>query len=857
MQHTWHTLGRALALALIVSALVAAIPAAAQDDPAALVEARALDLHRQNLRLNSFTAWLGGQMGDPANAPRRTAIGDRLDNWTLSGFAGDDDVSLAELQRPVLLNFWASWCPPCRAEFPHLVAIASAPDDHAFDVVFVNMSDTERDARAFLADYPRQITTTLDTNDRLALRASVQSIPTSLLVDRDGTVLIAHVGAVTPTVSAFFDAVAAAPGAGTFINADHADTPTGAILDPVSVDDAAPLDPGEAVQGALDDAQFQQAYRFEGRAGDSVTLTMAADAGDLDPYLVLMTAEGERLGENDDIEQGINTDAALSVTLPGDGTYLVVATRFLEAEGFSSGLYTLTLTVRAADASAQAAATPTIAPTVTPQPAALTLAYGETGGAAITDAEYAQRWTFEGKAGDAITVVMARTVDEDGGLDGYLILEGPDGTTLLEVDDAHDSVMPAIDEYTLPVDGMYTIIATRFGFANGFSTGGYTLALNAHDGRDAVPAPAGASGAAPNWLPTGELPADLRLIAYNDAVVGALDADNVDDWYVFQGSAGDVITVYMSADDSALDPFVILTTASGLELTSNDDRDAATADASVTATLPASATYLVRATRYGFANGPSSGTYRLLIETDAVPPAAAAPAIIALAYGDHASGTLSLENPRARYTFTAQSGEEITVRVTGSLGLLPVVSLRGPDGDIIASDANPADLDEALLQRVALPAVGEYTLEVTPKDLNAPGAYDLLLLGRAVPEIDAGAFAPTPDLDLEVVLIWASGADLDLVVSAPDDSAAAQSMRANDLCRNVTSAPVERLTWNAGTAGAGDYAITVAYRHNCTAQSEPVAYIVVIAHDGAVLDLLGGTLAREGDRYTTIITLHR
>lgn len=851
MTYTWHTLGRALALALIIPALLAAIPAAAQDDPAALVEARALDLHRQNLRLNSFTAWLGGQMGDPANAPRRTAIGDRFDNWTLNGFASDDDVSLADLQRPVLLNFWASWCPPCRAEFPHLVAIASAPDEYAFDVVFVNMSDTERDARAFLADYPQQITTTLDTNDRLALRASVDSIPTSLLIDRDGTVLIAHVGAVTPTVSAFFDAVAAAPGAGLFINADHAATSPGAILAPVSVDDAALLVPGETVQGVLDDAQFQQAYRFEGRAGDSVTLTMAADAGDLDPYLVLMTATGERLGENDDIELRTNTDAALNVTLPGDGTYLVVATRFLEAEGFSSGLYTLTLTIRAADASAQAAATPTAAPAITPQPAALLLAYGETGSAAITDAEYAQRWTFEGQAGDVIALVMARTLDADGGLDGYLVLEGPDGTTLLEVDDAHDSVMPAIDDYTLPVDGTYTIIATRFGFADGLSTGGYTLALNA---RGAAPA---ANGAGANWLPAGALPADLHLITYNDVAVGALDADNVDDWYMFQGSAGDVIAVHMRAGDSALDPFVILTTASGLELASNDDRDDATADARVTVTLPANATYLVRATRYGFAHGPSSGAYRLLIETDAAPPEAAIPVITALAYGDHASGTLSLENPRVRYTFTAQPGEEITVRVTGAEGLLPVVNLRGPDGDIIASDTNPADRAEALLQRVALPAAGGYTLEVTPKDLNTPGAYDLLLLGRAVPEIDAGAFVPAPDLDLEVVLIWASGADLDLAVRAPDDNAAAQSTRANDLCRDVTNAPVERVTWDAGTAGAGDYAITVTYRHNCAAQSGPVAFIVAIARDGAVLDLIGGTLAREGDRYTTTITLHR
>ncbi len=316
-------------------------PVSAQE-PDPPVEELALRTHTQNIRAHSYTAWIGGLMGDFTQAAPITAVGEKLDRWTLAGLEGDVDLRAADLTRPVLLNFWASWCPPCVLEFPHLVNVALSSDQHNFDVVFVNVWDERTSARIYLDGYSSDIYTVLDEGDRLAEQASIFSIPTSLLLDTDGTVLVAHVGIVTPTVTAFLDAVAANPGEGDFVASDHQVTPQ-AVLLPVEAETAAPIAIGESATGTLTEADFQHAYRFEGSADESIEISLEADGSTLDPYVVLMTADGDRIAENDDISPGVIQDSNLVVPLPDDGVYLVVATRFLEAEGFTTGAYRLTV----------------------------------------------------------------------------------------------------------------------------------------------------------------------------------------------------------------------------------------------------------------------------------------------------------------------------------------------------------------------------------------------------------------------------------------------------------------------------------------------------------------------------------
>lgn len=351
MRQMGHYTGHSFILLILTVMLLNGpftLPAHAQDggDPAAEIEELALQVHLQNVRNAGYTAWIGGGLGVEQRHSTYTLIGERVTGWTLDGFNGDPNVTLNTLTRPALLNFWASWCGPCRMEFPHLAEIGANPHEHNFDVVFISTSDEPGDARNYLDDYPPELITTIDYGQTSGMMR-IEALPTSILIDTDGTILVVHIGILSPTITSFVDAVAAHPGVGTFDAAGHvnAGAGPGAVVQPVDVNTAQPIVNGARVTGAIDNVTPQVVYRFGGKAGDQITVSMTKTFGDLDCTIVLLTADGQRLAENDDIERGVITDSLLIFTLPADGTYIIVATRYLEADGFSTGGYELTLDI--------------------------------------------------------------------------------------------------------------------------------------------------------------------------------------------------------------------------------------------------------------------------------------------------------------------------------------------------------------------------------------------------------------------------------------------------------------------------------------------------------------------------------
>lgn len=94
----------------------------------------------------------------------------------------------------IWVDFWASWCAPCRRSFPWLNEIQSRYVGEGLQVIGVNVDKKRSDASEFLAETPAQFSISYDPEGKLAETYDVQAMPSSFLIDRDGNILAKHYG---------------------------------------------------------------------------------------------------------------------------------------------------------------------------------------------------------------------------------------------------------------------------------------------------------------------------------------------------------------------------------------------------------------------------------------------------------------------------------------------------------------------------------------------------------------------------------------------------------------------------------------------------------------------------------------
>ncbi len=98
----------------------------------------------------------------------------------------------------VVLNFWATWCPPCRVEIPWFVEFQRAYRDRGFTVIGVSLDEGGWDpVRPFLARHKVNYPVAIGGEDVTRSYGGVESLPTTLIVDRQGRIAATHVGLVS------------------------------------------------------------------------------------------------------------------------------------------------------------------------------------------------------------------------------------------------------------------------------------------------------------------------------------------------------------------------------------------------------------------------------------------------------------------------------------------------------------------------------------------------------------------------------------------------------------------------------------------------------------------------------------
>ena len=104
--------------------------------------------------------------------------------------------------RWVFLNFWASWCPPCRDEFPDMIQLwQTMSEDHGWAFIFLNVAEPEGDARKFTRDLAQKMNVEfedlplfIDTRREANARFGVWKYPETFIIDPDGNIVVRIIG---------------------------------------------------------------------------------------------------------------------------------------------------------------------------------------------------------------------------------------------------------------------------------------------------------------------------------------------------------------------------------------------------------------------------------------------------------------------------------------------------------------------------------------------------------------------------------------------------------------------------------------------------------------------------------------
>lgn len=439
--------------------------------------------------------------------------------------------------------------------------------------------------------------------------------------------------AVPFTVNAVVDGVALPPFQGTVlpnqtflgsfhINADATATPReSGLQQDLLVPEFAALLPetsteltrGTPVIGTLTSEQPYLLYTFTAEANDVVSVSMSAiNGGSLDTKLFLLDANGNSVALNDDADQ-ITTNAAIrNQILVTSGEYTVVATRYGQVFGGTEGDFELLLSGPTSDIPTEVLALnlPQGAIEISlvwSTNADLQLLVRDPSGAAVFDD--VPRIPSGGQLNAAGNVNCR--VSETSPVSYISWPEGrlPAGAYEIEVWYQNECGDATPVDFTLNVlVNDQPVISTS---AQPLSGERFLTSFTADVNGNVTPGPGG--------ILRGSVTLDYQLQATNalpianaQTVNGTITFDKRFELYTFQGQAGDVVTVGMTATSGTLDTSLYLIDPNGIEVAGNDDANGEVTDSLISNyTLLADGTYTIIATHYGEAYGATIGAYNL------------------------------------------------------------------------------------------------------------------------------------------------------------------------------------------------------------------------------------------------------
>ena len=151
------------------------------------------------------TAWIVesraevGSAALPAVAAEAPLAGHLAPDFTLTTTLGEEFALNDYRGRPIVLNFWATWCPPCRAEIPHFQA-ASVKYNGQVTIAGVDDGEVLSTVVPFARELGMTYLIPLDTESVVSRRYQVNSLPSTFFIDRDGVIQHVQIGIVNQAI---------------------------------------------------------------------------------------------------------------------------------------------------------------------------------------------------------------------------------------------------------------------------------------------------------------------------------------------------------------------------------------------------------------------------------------------------------------------------------------------------------------------------------------------------------------------------------------------------------------------------------------------------------------------------------
>lgn len=132
------------------------------------------------------------------NGIQKAIVGKSVGEFSLIDLE-NQSVSLSDYQgKYVLLNAWATWCPPCRAEMPDLNEFHQVHQNKGFEILAINAGESRDTAAAFSEALGLDFKILLDSDGTVLTGLGISGFPTSILVDPQGKVAMIHIGMIFP-----------------------------------------------------------------------------------------------------------------------------------------------------------------------------------------------------------------------------------------------------------------------------------------------------------------------------------------------------------------------------------------------------------------------------------------------------------------------------------------------------------------------------------------------------------------------------------------------------------------------------------------------------------------------------------